>query len=215
MLTSSASDALSVTENIHLYMVTLLGVLFTFFLLASWILFAFKPGFASALRWVNLVLCVVQVFITIFFWFNPIWVIGFQLLVVAVFGIFALITNSPDHIKVFVYMSLFNTLVCFGKMTWLGYPTETGGLLDAPLAFADCDKYYGTSDSDAICYGYVNYLRFLAFCLMLMQPLETFFAYLSYKAHTGEEGHPSLLGGYGNIGEKSAYEGSEPSPSHT
>jgi len=208
---SLSEDAATVYANIHLYMVTLLGVLFTFFLLACWILLAFKPSLANILRWVNIVFCVLQVFMTIFFWFNPIWTIGLQLLVVAVFGIFALISNSPDHILVFVFLSLFDTLVCFGKMQILGYPVN---LLDAPVADTGCDSYYGTSDSDAICYGYINYLRFLAFCLILLQPLQTFFAYLTYKAHTGEE--RGLLGGYGNIGEKQpAYAGSEPSPSHT
>jgi len=209
---SLADDAVSVTENIHLYMVTLLGVLFTFVLLACWLLLAFKPSIASVLRWVNLALCVLQAFITIFFWFNPIWIIALQLLVVAVFGIFALITNSADHILVFVYLSLFNTLVCFGKLQFMGYSVN---LLDAPVIAANCEAYYGTSDSDAICYGYINYLRFLAFSLILMQPLETFFAYLTYKAHTGE-GQRGLLGGYGNISDKQpAYEGSEGAPSHS
>jgi len=51
---------------------------------------------------------------------------------------------------------------------------------------SNCDGYYGTSDSDALCYEYVNYLRFLAFIIIALQPLETFFAYLSYKRLVGE-----------------------------
>jgi len=183
-------------------MVTLLGLLFTLFLLASWLLLAFKPSIASVLRWVNLAFCVLQAFITIFFWFNPIWIMGFQLLVVAVFGLFAFITNNPDHIKVFGYLALFNTLACFGKLGFLGYSQN---LLDAPVATSECDAYYGTSDSDGICYGYINYLRFLAFILIVLQPLQTFFAYLSYKRNAGEEGITHLTGGYGNISDKASY----------
>jgi len=208
---TNLSDAVSVTQNIHLYMVPLLGTIFTFLLLAGWLLLAFKPSFARVLRWINLVFCILQAFISIFFWFNPIWIIGLQLLLVAAFGLFAFITNRSDHIKVFGYLALFNTLVCFGKLQFMGYATN---LLDAPLAFdGPCDTYYGTSDSDAICYGYVNYLRFLAFILIVLQPLETFFAYLSYKHFSEEETH--LTAGYGNIADK-VYDGQrkQEEPSH-
>jgi len=203
---------MTTTTDMHRYMVPLLGFVFVLALLISWLLLAFKPSMAAVLRWVSVGLCGLQIFICLFFWFNPNWPVTLQLTVVAAYGLFAFISNNVDHVKYFTIASLFDALVCIGKMQFLGYGDN---LMDA-LVGTTCQGYYDVTD-EAICDGYLNYLQFLAFNLILLQPFLVFFGLIWYKEQAAGNEHGSLLGatrydtiGSGHSGEDKQY--SDPLP---
>eukprot|EP01089_Gocevia_fonbrunei_P016618 TRINITY_DN51_c0_g1_i1.p1 TRINITY_DN51_c0_g1~~TRINITY_DN51_c0_g1_i1.p1 ORF type:complete len:208 (-),score=32.28 TRINITY_DN51_c0_g1_i1:54-677(-) len=191
-------DATEVQQNMHLAMVPTLGLLFTVVLIAITTVLLFMPKFISYLRYLCVVLAGAQIFFTIFFWFNPVWEIGLQLLVVGAFSLFALLSNNEDDNYMLWYsiLSLFNTLALWGKLQFLGYPAAT--LLDAVAEWQYCPSYYGYSEEKAHCTSYINFLQFLAFILILIQPLQAMFGYLLYRGKgAGSEGK---IGGYGAIG---------------
>jgi len=201
------TEAQDVLFDMHKIMITLLGCIFTFLAIAIVLVFAFKPRFAAVLRWVMLFLCAWQVGICLFFWFNPLWPIALQLLAFALFGLFALITGERDHIFVFLLLTFFDMFVLLGKMTWLGYPGNN--FLDA-ISATECMHYYN-SENTSQCAGYLSYLRFLAFGLILSQPLQVFFTYLLYK-RTEETEPLSAQTDYGKIADTSS--SSQPVEAH-
>jgi len=183
-------DAPDTLKDMHRYMIPLLGIIGTVVLLPIILLFAFKIDFARFLRWVLMALAVVQIFICVFFWFNPVWPISLQLILFAMFALFATISKSADHVLLLILFHFFDLFCLLGHVTFLGYSTN---FVDA-MAFEDCVKYYykSATDDEPLCASYINYLRFLAFALIFMQALQAFFAYLLWKdrkEHVGDVDH--------------------------
>jgi len=199
-------EAQDVLIDMHRIMITLLGVLFTLVAIIIVVIFAIKPRFAVILRWVMLFLCAWQIGICIFFWFNPQWPVALQLIAFALFGIFALITANSEHLLIFLLLTFFDFFVLIGKMTWLGY--DKANFLDA-LDATSCLAYYNHNETTQ-CAGYLSFLRFLAFGLIVSQPVQVFFTYLVYKLRKEEDPEPLVQNDYGKIADTSSSSSSQP-----
>eukprot|EP01090_Pellita_catalonica_P017572 TRINITY_DN5335_c0_g2_i1.p1 TRINITY_DN5335_c0_g2~~TRINITY_DN5335_c0_g2_i1.p1 ORF type:complete len:204 (+),score=17.83 TRINITY_DN5335_c0_g2_i1:44-655(+) len=199
LLLDSMSDAATVQENMHKGMVPGLGMIWMFIFLGICLVFAFLPKFIAFIKYICLFFCAIEIFMTIFFWFNPKWEIALQLLVAACFGLYALIsTDNEEHMKWWTIFNVLNTLVVWGKVAILGYPTQT--FLDSVASFtaaSSCNAYYGFDSNEARCTSYVNFLQFMAFMIILIQPTLTFLGYLIWKG----KGNDQIDSSYGAIGE--------------
>ncbi|KAL6067583.1 hypothetical protein QOT17_008740 [Balamuthia mandrillaris] len=199
--------AASVTHDMRRIMVPLLGFMTTLTFLAFVLLLSFKPSFSVIMRWLCLVLCGLQVFLGLFFWSSVVWHFVFELTLFALFGIFALLTNRYDHIRIFALSAIFHLFAILGHVTILGYSIP---LFDAvapigPQDHVECHSYYNVQD-EGLCAGYSNFLQFLAYILTCIQPLQAFAAYLSYKEKedNGEDGRHVAPTAYGTIGDSAA-----------
>jgi len=115
--------------------------------------------------------------------------------------------EDNDYMKWYTILSVFDTLVLWGKMTILGYPGTT--FLDSlPVVpsgqpFVACTGYYGYTSDVAQCASYINYLQFLAFILILIQPIQALFGYMLWKGK-GTNAEVKVPGRYDAIGERTS-----------
>eukprot|EP01087_Luapelamoeba_hula_P021444 TRINITY_DN74_c0_g2_i2.p1 TRINITY_DN74_c0_g2~~TRINITY_DN74_c0_g2_i2.p1 ORF type:complete len:216 (+),score=23.84 TRINITY_DN74_c0_g2_i2:83-649(+) len=180
-------DTKSTSQDIHRYMVPIMGLAFTLVFLILAIVLALRPGLHAILRWLGLALCVIETFVLVFFWFNLVWDTAFWLTVCTIFGIYAFLTFERDHLKLFTISAVFNLLVVLGYLRFLGW---AGNVLDLVLNLGECKDYYDVTDA-AICHGYLNFLQFLAFLLMILQALLALIGYVTYKSVEAENGSPN------------------------
>eukprot|EP01088_Endostelium_zonatum_P001090 TRINITY_DN11372_c0_g1_i1.p1 TRINITY_DN11372_c0_g1~~TRINITY_DN11372_c0_g1_i1.p1 ORF type:complete len:233 (+),score=35.79 TRINITY_DN11372_c0_g1_i1:71-700(+) len=189
--------------NMQLIMVPTLGFVYTLLFIGVAIALILASRFHRALRYVCLVLALIQIFLSVFLWFNPTtWQFNIQLLVVALFGIFALINldQNSDHVFWYLILSVINTGYVIGIFSFM-HPVD----FEATVATEGlCEHLYDEKNSSGHCRGYANFLQLVAFVVLIIQPLQTFLLYVLYKnggSSSATFNDNKLPGRYDAIGE--------------
>eukprot|EP01088_Endostelium_zonatum_P001045 TRINITY_DN11317_c0_g1_i1.p1 TRINITY_DN11317_c0_g1~~TRINITY_DN11317_c0_g1_i1.p1 ORF type:complete len:204 (+),score=29.70 TRINITY_DN11317_c0_g1_i1:36-614(+) len=168
------------TGNIRLVMIPTLGLFYTILLIVVTCALIFVSRFHTLLRWICLGLAVIQIFFTTLLWFNPTtWQFGIFLLATGLFGIYALLNMNEnfDHLFWFLVLTLLNSAVGLGTISIINghdYMTSVAG-------HYVCSAMYGYQNHDDQCDGYNHFAEFLAYVVILIQPLQAFLLYVLYK----------------------------------
>jgi len=200
-LLSAASTAISVYYGMHKVMYPLMGIAFTLFVVLVYVGCAKQLFPSTVVVFLQYFLLAFQLLSVIFLFISTAWDISIQLGVSAAFGFYVLLSddNKSKHLM-FSILALFNFFCTLGKVSFLGYgvalPEFSAGGGD-PAALQTCMAFYNVSENSGLCTGYQNYLRFLGFCLIFCQALQTFISYELFR----QGGSGSTKSGYVEVGQ--------------
>eukprot|EP01103_Thecamoeba_quadrilineata_P017158 TRINITY_DN5977_c0_g1_i1.p1 TRINITY_DN5977_c0_g1~~TRINITY_DN5977_c0_g1_i1.p1 ORF type:complete len:203 (-),score=6.92 TRINITY_DN5977_c0_g1_i1:100-642(-) len=168
----------------HRYMIPITGFIFTFLIVGALSAIISNRRFLRSLNQICVCLGVIQMLIGLFYIFNPIWPVGYELWIVGTFSIYAALTQDKNTLKWFTIVSVFYTLAVWGMLVPFGYGPP---LLEDDFKENSCVRYYTGTGSPDQCFSYYRYLQFLSVFLVYIQPFQAFFAYVMYREIDGQK----------------------------